>query len=700
MKPKIIFFLLFFIQVLSAQFQDISFSNLNWNLTPTSNINVSSNMLNVVGNTNSYSNGSRIVDVSNATSEYYFVVEIKLENVSFNTNIKNPTIVVRNNDTNALIARLNLNAGLQNSWFKTGVKIRPTDANQLKIEIGINNTTGTLFATNPILTYAEPSFSYNFPFTMPINPIVNLNVDLNQKHTFNNDLLSTNSHFVYADLQWGDSELTSLFNVKFPQSNYRFPGGTVGNHYDYLTDTFYTTSLTPNNLVNIANNGYLFKYNSYKNQVINTSGTATLMFNVLHNSVLKSKNEFISRKNSGLPIKWIELGNEMFFAENQTGANVTDEITYQNHCQNLSNEIKSIDAAAKLAICIDKDDYSNGSWNNYLSQNQTYYDACVIHNYNATQVFFPNDYYTYACFNSYRLSMDRFEKYQLSFSNKPLLLTEWGITSDKDSPFFTQTIGIADMFLAIEKANQLGVVQQAGLHMLYKNNVNSEATLVYKDAGVTKLTVNGELYSKLFEVFKNSEVFNADAISPELETGLKSVYAKMVKKGNVYKIFAVNKLPVSTPLNLRINNLIFNGSYSVETLSKDMNTVVNGAAISSTSWNNQNGSGAISIPASSIVVITINENEINALNSAIYEIEKDDFEISPIPVENILNIKSKNSTDYSYRIFDSLGNLMIDNTSGFSESQINCEYLASGMYFIEIKKINSQKSIFKKIIKK
>lgn len=694
-----LFYLIFFVSLSSwAQLPDISFNGTNnWSTHPSISFTTTTNQASITSNGSNNVLTSITVNLTNAPTEFYLVADFMLQNVTFDVaTIKNPFIVIRN-QSGAVLYRYTMKDDLNFTWFKSGIKISNYTDSQITIEFGINKANGTMLVKNPILTATAPTFVYEFPFSIPANVETTLNVDLNQKHNFENDLLSSNTHFVFARIPWSDANLQSAITNYFPMTNLRFPGGSVGNYYNYQTDNFFINATTSPNLINFNNLGNVLDYPGYNAFTTSSGATSTYMLNIMFNDVLNSKNEYLNRYNSGLPIKWVELGNELYLNENQVGPYVSNIASYISHSQQIVSEIKAVNPNAKLAVCLEKDDFNVGEWNHILSQNQTYFDAATLHNYIAINHHFYSKYVSYGMLSSYKTSLNRFNQYNQLFPSKPLLLTEWGITGNVDQPYFLETIGIADAFLAIEKANELNIVKQAGIHMLYKNNANSSPTLMYYDnSNNLRLTSKGVLYSKLFEVFKNAEVYNAETISAELSAGLKSVNAKMVKNGNQFKIFAVNKLPVDSPFHLEVDGNIFNGNYTIETLVDDMSNPTNGFLAASNSWSNSNGSGLIILPASSISIINIDEGEIQNLNSNTFS--SSSLNVFPNPTSNVLQLYDENnSKDLRVSLFDVSGKL-IDENLFKNQKSISIESLEKGLYFLKIYK-NEILVAIKKVIK-
>lgn len=699
---KYFYILTFAFGIFSAQLPNISFNGTNaWTKNPT-NANITFDTANnqaTIVNSNSSQNVRTTLDKNiTAPATFYFYADVWIEGVQdFNEGlIKNPTMLVRN-AANNVIFRYNMKYAPQNTWFKVGFQIDNYTGSTIQFEFGMNQIAGTMKVKNPVLATSAPAFTYEFPWAVPSDITTTLNVNTAQKHTFENDILSANTHFVFAKVPWSSTTIQTPINTYFPMSNLRFPGGTIGNFYNYNTDNFYNDPLTPNNLITYNNNGNTLDYNGYKNFNISSGATATYMLNVMLGTEQTAINEYQNRYNSGLPLKWVELGNEMYLTENQNATNVTDVTTYKNHVKQISTGIKGINSNAKVAVCLNKDDFSSGSWNQTLSLDQTYYDAATIHNYIPIDHYFYSKYSSYGMLKSYKTSLNRFTDFKAMFPTKPLLLTEWGITGNVTEPYFLNTLGVAEIFLAIEKANELNIVKQAGIHMLYKNDSDEYATLMYYDTNnKLRLTTIGKLYSKLFEVFKNSEVYNAETTSAELETGLKAVNAKMVKKGTTYKIFVVNKLPVASPFSLVVDGVPYSGSYTLENYSGNMNSTISGVLATTNVWTTtNNSSGSISLPPSSISIIT--------LPSSFLQTSQNNFskEISVYPnpvVDKLFINNSEKNVNLVVEIYDATGRKVVEEHLSSSHF-INVERLTKGSYIV---KLLSEKEIvgIKKIIKK
>ena len=122
-KTLLICFL--FSQIIYCQFPDISFNGSNaWSTNANIAFDIANNQATVNRNGTNFVKTELTTTLTTILNEFYFVAEVFLSNVVYNPeNIKNPQLVVRE-DTGSLVDRINLDAGLENQWFTTGIRIR------------------------------------------------------------------------------------------------------------------------------------------------------------------------------------------------------------------------------------------------------------------------------------------------------------------------------------------------------------------------------------------------------------------------------------------------------------------------------------------------------------------------------------------------------------------------------------------------
>lgn len=674
-----IFFTVLFLTQLgfSGTVADISFSNNTWNLD--NSISITNNELIITGNTNSYLKANLVKTVPVSTKNIYLVAEVFMTNIQGGPeSYKWPKFKIYNNSTSSNILAYNLDENIEGKWVTTGMVIENFDkknVSEIKIEFGFQNATGIMKIRNPQLLDAPPVSSYSFPFAIPANPNCTLNLISTDTHTFENDLLSSNSHFSWASYTWKDLQVKNLINDNFPMTTMRFPGGTVGNFYDYSTDGYYGDAYTfiNNSRENAYNSGFTFDYNGYKNLCLANNSSSVLMFNVVQDDVNKAKNRLQSRINDGLTVKWIEMGNENFFSEQGLG-NVSDLSKYISHTTLLSAGLKTISSSVQPAVNIEHDNYTLGSWNNELSK-LNYFDACVMHPYVNTNTFLLNDVSANVMFSAFKTTTERIHNYNINFPQKPLLFTEWSILSSGTPVNFVQTLSLADMFLAIEKGNQDGIVKQAGIHMLYHSDNYNEATLSYFNGSNMVLTANGVLYAKLFDAFKDKTVYNAISSSEELKAGLPAVNAKAIQDGDSIRVFVVNKLPVASELTLTLDGQALNGNYSLTYFHENPAVELQNPYLNKNApWQNTTGNSKPSIPAYSIGIVSYKKAGIvtNAIKYGVKTI------VYPNPAKNKLQIQPAKSKKWI--IFDVNGKFILEGNS----SEIDISNLNPNSYFLNI----------------
>ena len=601
---------------------DINFNTNTWTVDG-SVISLSGNEYTIVGASSGIRKVYLDVPVSSTYTTVYITAEIELTNIGYGDRVyKAPRVKIYKGGTTNLLVAENLTKHPFNTFYKVGVKVKKYNTkgiSSLRVEFLMQSATGTMKIKNPVITNVEPAMDFVFPFSVPATPTYNLDINTSNKHTFNNDLLSTNSHFRFLNgsYSWSSAETTQVINNWFPQTNFRFPGGTVGNYYNWNTDKYHPQGTSG---ITIGNHSTTleFGYPAYKTICLNNNASSTLMFNVLIDTPAEAKNRYQSRKTDGLDVKWIELGNENFFSDQQ-GGNVTDVSSYITHTKSMITQLKTVDPNVKAAVCLEKDYYYSGSWNDDIKTHiatDDYFEAATFHNYNNTNSFLYSGSTVYKMMQSYKITQDRVSKFSTNFPGKDALITEWGVLSDDIPVNFTQTLASADVFLALEKGHQQGIVKQAGIHMLWKNNNYSESTLTFLEGGQMKLSALGVMYSSLFEVFKDNDVYDAYSSGPELETNLEGLYAKAVNTGTDYKLFVVNKLPVTSTLNFAVDGVAYNGNYSIKTFSEDITSELTTAYADNTSpWSTSSQTataGNLSIPAYSISIITINHTTCTA----------------------------------------------------------------------------------------
>lgn len=667
---------------------DVSSSSNSWTLG--TGVSQTGDTVSIVGDLTKYRTATFVQSVDPTIKNLYFIAEVYMTNISGGPeSYKWPKFKIYNNATGSNILAYNLDENIEGKWITTGMVIENFDkkgVNQVKLEFGMQNSSGEMKIRNAQLLDAPPSSTYEFPFSVPADPSVTLDIKSNETHVFENDLLSANSHFSWASSTWGDQITVDMINQNFPMSAMRFPGGTVGNFYSYNSDGYYGDAYTFANQSreNAFNSGYTFDYPGYKSLCLVNNSSSVLMFNVIKDHVDTSANRLASRLADGLDVKWIEMGNENYFSGQNYG-NVTSTANYISHTTNLTTALKGVESSVKVAVNIDHDNYTTGSWNDELSK-LNYFDAAVMHPYVNTNTFMLNDFSANVIFSSFKTTAHRIQEFENHFPSKPLLFTEWSILSTGTPVNFVQTLGISDMFLAIEKGNQDGIVQQAGIHMLYHSDSYGEATLSYNNGSGMVLTANGVVYSELFNLFKDKTVYDAISSSEELSSDLPAVNAKAVMDGDSIRVFVVNKLPVVSPLNIKVDGVALQGDYRLKYFHENPALELSSPYLNQQDpWVNSSASGVANVPAYSVAVVSyLNPNVVTSISSEI-----DGFQVYPTLITDRVNFSQKVN---SVEVLSVQGKLVLKRKNC---ANINCVDLSSGNYFLKIQLKNGKDEVYK-----
>lgn len=675
--------LLLVTSLFSLELANIDFNTASW--TFDAGATLTGDTLTITGDKSKYIKARLTVNVPSTTTDLYFTGDVWMTEIDGGPeSYKTAKFKILNGNTS--LQAFNMPDLLIQKWYTTGMRIQRFDKQNITsvtLEFSIQNADGTMKILNPMLTDSAPEASYSFPFDIPSYPTCHILIETGNTRPFPTHLLSTNSHFVWASGSWGDDAVQSVIKNRLPLGNLRFPGGTVGNFYDWSTDGFYGdewTFMSPSRK-QAYENGFRFGYSDFATLCNETNATATLMFNVIQDDVNKAASRLQNRINSGIDIDWIEMGNENFFTEQAYG-NVDTPEKYLNHTKSLNTALKQIDSTVKTAVNIDHHDWGVGSWNDNLAK-ENYYDAAVMHPYVQTQTFMMNAYAARIMLSSFQITRKRLAEYRSMFGSTPLLCTEFGVLSEGAPDNFMQVLGMADLFLALLEGNDSGTVQQLGLHMFYHSDRYSNSTCYYKDNGEMKLTELGVVYEALVNFFTGAELYNGSGFSIDLDNDLPAVVARAVQRGDSTQILVVNKLPVASPLQIAIDSSTFLGNFNMKWYSDSILSDGIGIPFGSDPWHYSSGVGTPSIPPYSIAIVTINE-EIALIEEGL---QKSINTISIKPIKDAFLVQLDKPAEIQIL---AINGRAVQKYQNFTKGIVG-RSLSKGVYFLKVKTKNRSK---------
>ena len=267
----------------------------------------------------------------------------------------------------------------------------------------------------------------------------------------------------------------AIKNLDFAQI--RFPGGTVGNYYDW--ENFTPDWELINSLPNVPGNitGLKPRYDFHIRELsplifdpiirsMNKEATYVLNFSYNTNEeIIIGLNQL---KTHGITPKRLEFGNELYFRAAQ---GLTPE-TYVQRAEIINNKAKQLWSGVKTALVVDRKLWrsaaNNEPWN---IPNRPWYDAVIIHSYS---VFGSNTWDSYVPWASgtetdagsrRRDFADFIARITSAYPGKELWLTEWDIAEFEDhfANTYAQTYYVYDFLLG---ALQYPVITVANHHSL------------------------------------------------------------------------------------------------------------------------------------------------------------------------------------------------------------------------------------------
>ncbi len=158
---------------------------------------------------------------------------------------------------------------------------------------------------------------------------------------------------VIKNYDYTEPNLRSLLE-KIQPKVIRIPGGTVANYWDWHTGWFQTGLSTPINYANLPpkNNSL----SALKTMIQGLDIEPIWVLNVLHATVADQIDMLKEAQNLGLPVHYVELGNE-FYSDGDTDQAGNNYVTrfptvadYVNECQNWITEIRKVFPSVEISI--------------------------------------------------------------------------------------------------------------------------------------------------------------------------------------------------------------------------------------------------------------------------------------------------------------------------------------------------------------
>jgi hypothetical protein len=444
------------------------------------------------------------------------------------------------------------------------------------------------------------AFAVDYPYTGVGQQMATLSIDSSHPTPFNSRLLGLNTNFPenqYGIDGYNDADGQALISAWDPPS-LRFPHGVWSNFYDWEVDgrRIYDNYDGPYRDAVVNNPNLRYGFDGFKTLHDNQGFDVLHTWNVNYDSPEKGVRRLQDRRSKGFDVDRIELGNEIFWRSQRSEAVETPEL-YVAVAQAHSQALKTEDPNIQISVPVTwrTGGTVHGPWNAALAADQSYYDAVTLHKYIRPG---ESPAGLQEVLDARNQMIQTGEDIRAQFPGKPIWLSEWSIDAGDNA---ISALGLSDVYLGlIDRPDLFDSAEYFQIH-------NHDSLIVYDRLGNPKhvKTTRGASYDILRDVFLDSDLLSETMTSSEIVPGLDAASAKAVVKDGELMVYAVNKSPVSVPLDLEVDSHLFDGTFSHQALAfNDVNDFPTFDLGESALSDVINGSDGIVLPPLSISVIS------------------------------------------------------------------------------------------------
>jgi hypothetical protein len=399
-----------------------------------------------------------------------------------------------------------------------------------------------------------------YPFDLPDEITATLNVDTTRKRPVNHMLLGLNCNWpegLYGKVGYNHPDAQDLIK-KLKPSSLRFPHGVWANFYDWESDGRRITDhyKTPYDSAVKGHPDLKYGFDGFHKLHQELEFDVLLTFNVNYDRPEKAARRLIDRRDKGFDVKWVELGNEIFWKTQRSDA-VVDVERYIDVSKAHATALKAVAPDVLISIPAHWRTAETNPWNLAVKQHR-YYDAVTLHKHMGT---IANRGGAAATLDARRLMVQTGETLRKVFPDLPIWVSEWSVgCGERENAI--GILGMADVYLGFfEHPELFGIADYFQINASHK-------LIAYDDAsGTHSRTGFGAAYEIIRDVFEHAEIYNSSIESTTVGDGLDAVSAAaVVKDGNV-TVFTINKTTRSVPLHLKFDDSAYTRPLAHQTLS-------------------------------------------------------------------------------------------------------------------------------------
>ncbi len=385
------------------------------------------------------------------------------------------------------------------------------------------------------------SAQVSYPFELPAEIEATLVVDTTRSAPINHMLLGLNCNWpegLYGKTGYNNPKAQKVIRA-FQPTSLRFPHGVWANFYDWESDGRRMTDNYSTPYDSAVKNHADLKYGFDGFSALHRELGFDVLFtwNVNYDSPEKGVRRLIDRRNKGFDVKWIELGNEIFWKTQRSEA-VRDVDRYIAVSRAHAAALREVAPRVLLSVPVHWRNALTDPWNLALREHD-YYDAVTLHKHISK----ADDRKGAAeILNVKREMVEAGEDLRQVFPGRPIWVSEWSVSCGDNA---LSILGMADTYLGFFEHPDLFLIAD------YFQLNASHALIEYdKQADVHRLTSYGAAYDIVRGVFEGSEMYESHIDSTRLDGGLDAVSAKAVVREGEVTVFAINKTPRHVPLSV------------------------------------------------------------------------------------------------------------------------------------------------------
>lgn len=372
----------------------------------------------------------------------------------------------------------------------------------------------------------------------------------------------------------------------------RFPGGSVGNHYDWST---FRPIWDPNSPSFVYGAKDYFNFHiktlsplTFAPIIASLGQEVTYVVNFHSNTNAEIKTGLQKLKDHHVSVKRLELGNELYF---QTTPGLTTSV-YLSRAKEINDFAKQLFPGVKTGVVVGRELWSrpapNGNWN---IPTQSWFDAVIIHSYSTVSRYNTDQFVDWVTGDkqqegSLRYHFQQFVQNNIirNYPGKELWLTEWDLSEDAEggkdyAGTYAQTYYVYDFLLGLLEYPVVTVANHHSLNSLYKskNSVRSQyldpnnyQSVPNNQYSLESFYVKQAQYYPLAWIGQAFSRYNRFVIGTSTKKDVTAVYFYSPSSPNQGSLALINK--TAQEVKLSLTGLSLGKNLTLSTLNKPWDT--------------------------------------------------------------------------------------------------------------------------------